>query len=281
MQPSNQELKNALALAMLTDDRTTLIELRNRRTTWCFSEELSLRKQIDTFLGVKTMKISFYDAISVLCLTNEEKDIIWSLNPILEAGVITYTVDNRHVVKTTPGRFIKRIVNRLTSSEVKLFAELCKAQRIEITTELSLVEKAYTEVKSCMSYKINLLPVYLDAGLALAILYTGEKIVGRMLINPKDKTCNTGYGNYAYLARHLLLDGYRFTEDWLDGVAFTPVKIGHFDYIPYLDTTSKLSLKNGKFIVDAQGEYEVQPKTFKVLVTKTLQELYAGRIIRN
>ena len=50
-QPSNEQLKKALADAKT--DKTKLLfltELRNKRTTWCFSEELSIRKEIDKFL---------------------------------------------------------------------------------------------------------------------------------------------------------------------------------------------------------------------------------------
>ena len=220
------------------------------------------------------MKVTIYDALNVLSLSLKEKEILLELKPHLENGIVTYTKDYRHRLSTTPGRFIKRSVQRLSDSEVKLFAEFCcKETSIVITTDLTEIEKAYTEVKSCMSYRTELLPTYLDAGLELAISYLDDRIIGRMLVNPNRKTCNTGYGNYVYLARHLLLNGYRFTENWLDGVAFTPVKIGHFDYIPYLDTPSKLRLVDGKFVVGEGGEYEVQPKTFKVLVTKTLQEL--------
>lgn len=227
------------------------------------------------------MKVTIYDALNVLSLSLKEKEILLELKPHLENGIVTYTKDYRHILSTTPGRFIKRSVQRLSDSEVKLFAELCcKDTSVVITTDLTEIEKAYTEVKSCMSYRTELLPIYLDAGLELAISYLDDKVIGRMLINPVEKKCNTGYGNYIYLARHLLLNGYRFTENWLDGVAFTPVKIGQFDYLPYLDTTSKLRLDGGKFVVDAQGEYEVQPLSCKVLVTRTLQELNAGRIIR-
>lgn len=228
------------------------------------------------------MKPTIYDALNVLSLSIKEKEILLELKPHLENGIVTYTKDSRHRLSTTPGRFIRRAIKRLSSTEVKLFAEFCcKETSIVITTDITEIEKAYTEVKSCMSYRTELLPTYLDAGLELAISYLDDKIIGRMLVNPNRKTCNTGYGNFTYLARHLLLNGYIFTEDWLDGVSFTPTKIWPFMYLPYLDTPSKLSLKNGKFVVDAQGEYEVQPKTLKVLVTKTLQELYAGRIIRS
>lgn len=51
MQPTNEQLKKALASAKADKTkRLFLFELRNKRTTWCFSEELNLRKEIDKFL---------------------------------------------------------------------------------------------------------------------------------------------------------------------------------------------------------------------------------------
>lgn len=50
-QPSNEQLKKALDDAKTDKTKLLLLtELRNKRTTWCFSEELGIRKEIDKFL---------------------------------------------------------------------------------------------------------------------------------------------------------------------------------------------------------------------------------------
>ena len=223
------------------------------------------------------MNISIYEAMAVVGLNQGERIKILSLNPKFENGVITYTSDDgRHLIRTTPGRFIRRNIPRLSASEVKLFAELlCKPATVVITNDIEIVKKAYVEVKSCMSYHTELLSIYLDAGLSLAISYLGDKIIGRMLVDTNSKKCNTGYGNFNYLARYLLKEGYTFSEDWLEGVSFSPITEGHMYLMPWLDTPSKLSLVNDKFVVSSiGGVYEIQAETHRVFVRKTAKELF-------
>lgn len=223
------------------------------------------------------MNISLHEAMTVLGLNQGERIKILSLSPKFENGTITYTSDcGRHLLRTTPGRFLKRNVPRLTASEVKLFAELlCKPTTVVITNDIDLFKKAYVDITSCMTQHLDLLHTYIDAGISLAISYLGDKIIGRMLVDTNSKKCNSGYGNFTYLARYLLSEGFYFTEQWLDGVAFKPISEGRYMYLPYLDTPSKLKLLGGKFVVSVDGEYVIQPKTNRVVIMKTTDELFS------
>lgn len=215
------------------------------------------------------MNLSIYDAMTLISLKQSERIKILSLSPEFEQGFINYTSeDGRHRLITTPGRFIKRHVPHLSSSEVKMFAELlCKPTTVVITNDLESVKKAYSYIKSCMSYHTELLSIYLDAGLSLAISYLGDKIIGRMLVDTNSKKCNTGYGNFNYLSRYLLKEGYTFSEDWLEGVSFSPISEGHMYLMPWLDTPSKLKLVDDKFVVSSSdGIYEIHAETHRVFV---------------
>lgn len=51
MQPTNKQLEEALEKAKLDKHHIkNLLEIRNDRTTWAFTYELNLRKNIDKFL---------------------------------------------------------------------------------------------------------------------------------------------------------------------------------------------------------------------------------------
>lgn len=222
------------------------------------------------------MKIQLLEALSLINLSSEEFSSLLSLEPRLENGAIVYkSKDKRHKATTTPGRFLKRNVPTSSSAEVKLFAEMLTTEtNVVITNDLEEIKKAYTEVNSCMSNHKHLLHIYTEAGLSLAVSYIGDKVIGRMLVDTHSKKCNTGYGNFIYLSRHLLLDGYSFTEQWLEGVAFQPISEGRYMYLPYLDTPSKLKLLEDKFVVSVDGEYVIQPKTNRVVAMKPAEELF-------